>query len=246
MMKLLPVVIITSAFLNFSLLAKGLDDLQPNERPEPGDIKSNPTPTGAQKAPSTNASTATGSVKAASDGEKQAAEPPGAVSKALSERLHFSASYGWVRIPKAEVGTFSAQGIADFMILWNFLKGSGRNYKILGTLRYAPIHSENEIEGQSYKSIIEGYHIGSQYRYRFMHKDLDLIASAEVGYLLVYQESRDKYPVQDDSEKNELAYTVGTGFEWVLIEKVSIGPRLYASFGNIQVVQFAGSATFTF
>jgi hypothetical protein len=226
--------------------AIGLDDIQPTEMNEAEDSNSPPASV-KPSAPSMPTESPAKSDDPAASQEaiksQVAAEP---AAKKQPDKLHLSASYGYVRIPKAELGEMSARGLADLSLLWNFINNPSRNVKAMLTFRYAPIHSENLIDGQSYKSIIEGYHLGGQYRYRFLHKDLELVASAELGYLLVYQESRDKYPVQEDLEKNELAYTVGTGFEWVLMDKISVGPRFYAGFGSIQIIQATGSVTFAF
>jgi len=167
-----------------------------------------------------------------------------AVSKAFEDRLRLATSIGFVRVPRAEEGTYAAGAGGDFAILWDFNNVPSSN--LLASIRYAPFHVDVEVKGRNYTGVIEGYHLGFLYMKEAFTSDLMLVAGAELGYLLVSFGSSEKHAIQNKDDDSQLLYTLVTGIEWRMAKKISIGPRIYYGFGNIQVAQFAGSFSFLF
>ncbi len=186
--------------------------------------------------------------KAVSNEEKKSANDKvmvkSATSKALDQRLRLATSLGLVRSPEAAKGTYAAGGGADVSLLWDFVKNPG--YSLLASLRYAPFRVDAEIEGRNYTGVVEGYHLGLLYMPAIFTKDLILVAGAELGYLLVSLDASEKFVTSKDDSKDELQYSVVTGIEWRIAKKISIGPRIYYGFGNIQVGQVGASFSFLF
>jgi hypothetical protein len=170
-------------------------------------------------------------------------EPPSAASLAIANKLLLGVGYGFVRIPNAKLGAFTVSSAADLSVYWKLRSFESSHWDL--HFRYAPISAENRIDDRSYRSVIEGYHIGTDWQYQFA-THWYASAALEVGYLLVYMRSRDQFDVEDKYENNEVALTLGSGVDWLASEKLRIGPKIYAGFGAFQIVQLNVAATLSF
>jgi hypothetical protein len=221
-----------------SVSAKGVDELEPRSPDEKSadaaTEEKNVTP--PSEAPAED--TATPAAVAASPVVEKSAS-----SQAIADKLSLFVNAGWARIPKAKLGTFASSGQADIGMSWKYWTSGSHQMRV--SLRYSPLHSENQIDGQSYVSVIEGYHLGHAYDWAFS-SSFSWVNSLEFGYLLVYMNSRDRSAVSEKSENNELATSIMTGLDWKMMEKLSIGPRIYGSFGTFTILQVSAATSVLF
>ncbi len=255
-------------FVNSLAAAKGLDSLKPGDEenaavpstekpgtpnsPATGDAKpavSAPTGVSSAGAPAP-APIPAGAPAGAAPGTPAVAVAkviePSASSKAISDKLHMATSLGFIKVTGASKGDWDSTGAVDLLIGWRFVGGAGKNYNLDVNLRYLPIEVSADVEDHIYRGVIEGYHLGPALGYH-LSDTLDVLASLEVGYLLVYLESLDQNELRKDAASNGIEFTVGTGLDWLFgNKKIKFGPRFYAGFGKFQTMQFAAAATVLF
>lgn len=240
------------------LTAKGLDDIQPRtESEKKEDAKTQGTPTqdgaktegapaeGAGAAASPAASGAIPTEKVSTVANPELVAEKSATSKSLEDRLSLGLSYGIVTVPNAKVGEVNAFGGSDVFLQWRVYKSSEGTRSSRVTLRYLPIDSEATIAGQSYHAIIEAYYGGWTYEW-LVSQSLSVFAGIELGYLQVNMESEDRFPVSDASEANEFAYGLTTGLDWLVMQKLKLGPKINVGFGSYQIAQYAGAVSLLF
>lgn len=206
--------------------AKGLDKLTPNV--------ANP-----EKANSNNSQKKEGK----NDSLKKAQKiEPSAASKSLSDRLYIATSINYVSV-SVDKGDWSSRGATDLGIGYMFHRGE--NLKLFGTFRYVPIDTVVEYEKQSYRGIIETYHIGVLAGYEFK-KSISFLGSLEIGHNSININSIDFLPEDDDLESGTFSTTIGAGAEFKLGDKFTLGPRVYIGFGDVQTVQAGATGSFIF
>jgi len=236
-------------------LAKGLDELKPDAEPTTtpsGDPAPAPAPAAGEGTPAaadvvaqpTAAPTPVPEAAAAAVAVEKPVEPS-ATSKRLANRLALGVGLGVIKILAAKEGEWNSNGLADVQLTWRLLGEPGAKFGLATTFRYTPIETDTVIDDQSYRGVIDGYHLGTAMSFG-AGKSFDILTSLEVGYLLVYLSSIDNFDVQEDSESNKLAFTLGLGGDWLAHEKIKFGPRLYYGIGEFQTCQFSVATSLVF
>lgn len=221
--------------------AKGVGDLKPKSD-DAGKVEPE-----AAAAPEAEAEDASPPVEPSTTPQEAAPEPPSALSLALADKLTLGTGLALV-VASPPSGTLATRGAGEFFLRYvlpaNILSG----LDLLGSFRYLPISGVAVVDGQSFRTSYEALNFGAVGRYRLQGVAADpaLLASFEVGYVLVHAASLDGLELASDASENGVAVTVGTGADWMVLPKFLLGPRLYFGFGRLSVVQVSGAAGFVF
>ena len=79
-----------------------------------------------------------------------------------------------------------------------------------------------------------------------MSQKIVVQASGELGYVMTYLNTLDGLPVKPAHEANGVVVALGGGGEWMLWDKIGVGPKVVAAFGSITAIQVLCGATFMF
>jgi hypothetical protein len=112
-----------------------------------------------------------------------------AASKRLEDRLSIGPSLGW-SIVKPTKGSWIGLGSADVLLRWK--TSPAESSRLFFTTRYAPVAGVWSYENRDYDTTLHGIYAGAEYMFPVTSNgSLQLKASAEAGYMLVYAKSQD-------------------------------------------------------
>lgn len=260
MMKNIKVVILVATFLGTSsVLAKGLDDLNPStpeaNTPEPEkkveetapaekpEVKAEP-----EKAPPENKKDEK-QTEAAVTAEVKTVEPS-ATSRKLADKLSLTTGLYFNRLEGTK-GDWSAGGgrseigVHYLVAKEPFKSGMLKHVDILASIRYAPVDVTLRSQQQSYTGVVEGYHFGVLLSHIFTEK-FRSVGGIEASYYSVHLESADSFTEPSSEAKNGVGATLVAGCDWIFANKMTLGPRADFSVGSYHGFSFGGAAGVVF
>jgi hypothetical protein len=257
----------TLVAFNHTALGKGLDDIKPppsaaaiEAAEKSGQASANdPGPVPPSPGPSPQPSVAPAPPEKATDtkaAEKAAPEPPSRAERFVSDNIEIgtAVNFVWASRPGSSWNNSGSgrQGSSDLLLMFNFPNETlglreTNQLRFKGTFRYSPVAVAGTLDGLPFRGIWEGYLAGIQGRMKTpWAKGMTVLAGVEAGFVFVYLEPTDDFATPKTAEANGAIVSLHTGADWEVMPKISVGPRVYTSFGGFQLLQIGLGGTFAF
>lgn len=233
MLNKISIQLVIFALSTQTAVAKGLEELSNKAPAEQEESKDSEAATDEKQADTQQEVVETKEEKAAPRPEK------------IKGKLSIETSFGWVSAKMSE-GDWKSAGMSDITLSY-FIKKHADKFDLFGTYRFAPMDMAGNVDNQSYRGVAEIHNFGGRAHYTASDK-LRYLGSAELGYAMVSLDSLDDQPVEDKHRKNSVVVTAGGGADWKALGDydLAVGPRLYATFGNISAFQLSAAASLKF
>jgi hypothetical protein len=253
-MKIKILSLTLAATVGATLQAKGMDELTPavGQAPEGQPDAENPTP--AETPPAAEPATpapATPTPPALPTAPAAAVEPAlpevkverSAISKKIENRLFASIGLGFGTFD-ASKGDWTAEADSDLGVGWR-LKPEPQKWNYYVTGRFSPLSVVVKSGNESYRGVAAGYHLGvlGEFSYR---ENLRPIAGAELGYWTTSLHALDYFAESTSLESGGMTITAMGGIDWILLQKIRVGPRLLLGMGRFKYMRMSTTATFVF
>lgn len=214
-----------------SAAAKGLDELgaeNPERRQDTEDQKQGTPPQGDPQTQPKHVSP----------------EPNRLAASLLNQRLRLSTSFGRIIAKKGDQH-WKANGASD--ITAAFLTFAPEKFKLYATFRYTPIAVTSRKNQRFQRGMWQVFDLGTQLQYPYSEQ-FSFLGMLELGFIKVDSVTVDKIEPAQSSIHQAANFGLGTGFDmnFRILEKCSIGPRLYLSFGEYQFIQTSAAFSFYF
>ncbi len=260
MMKNIKIVLCLAALLGArDGLAKGLEDLNPatpqEKEAEPAkkdaepatENKEGPKAEPVEKKEEKKDEPAAATTAATN--ESKTIEPS-ATSRKLADKLSLSTGLYFNRL-KGSTGTWAAGGgrseiaVSYLTAKEPYKSGFLKHVDILASLRYAPVDVTVKSKKQSYRGVVEGFHLGGLLS-RLFNENFRSIGGVELSYFATHLRSLDALKEEAAVTKNGAGVTLVGGCDWIFSNKLTLGPRVDVSLGSYSGFSFGGAAGFIF
>lgn len=250
-------------------LAKGLDEIKPS--PKAAEIEAADKNAEAPAAPAVDGlgpkvapapSPAPQNIEAHKEPqgepveEKPAPEPPSRAERFFTDNIEIGTAvhFVWASRPGSSWNSSGSgrQGSSDLFVNCNIPNETiglrkSKNLKFKGTFRYSPVAVAGTLDGLPFRGVWEGYLGGVEGRLKTpWAKGMTAIAGVEAGLVFVYLEPTDEFETPKSAEANGGIVALHAGADWEIAPKISVGPKVYTSFGGFQLVQIGVGGTFAF